>query len=166
MATSTVTHARLLEVVRFIPEQGVLVWRKARKKCRPGSVIGTPHKNGATQATIDGKRYLVHRLIWFYVHGTWPPFDIDHRLGTAAGNKLDNLREATRSENMQNLRCATRRSKSRVLGVWWSPDRRKWCAQITVNKQRHDLGRYKTRKEAKAAYLKAKAALHPFSTVT
>lgn len=166
MATSTLTHARLLEVVEFVPERGVLVWRVPRKKCRPGAVIGTPHKNGATQATIDGKRYLVHRLIWFYAHGEWPVADIDHCKGAKAGDRLDNLREATRGENMQNLRRATKRSKSRVLGVWWSPDRRKWCAQITVDKRRYSLGRFKTRKEAKAAYLTAKAALHPFSTIT
>lgn len=57
---------------------------------------------------VGGRPVPAHRLAWFYVHGEWPPNDVDHINGLRADNRLTNLRCVTRAEN---LRRAARPSR-------------------------------------------------------
>ncbi len=51
-------------------------------------------------------------------HGEIPPgLEVDHIDGDRRNNKIENLRLASRSENMMNQRKARADSRSRVLGV-------------------------------------------------
>jgi hypothetical protein len=52
-----------------------------------------------------------------------------------------------------------------VLGVSFDSSRSKYCAYITVNGRRKNLGRFQTAEEAGAAYLSAKRELHPGNTL-
>lgn len=71
----------------------------------------------------------MHRLAWFYVHGRWPTADIDHINGNRDDNRLCNLREATRQQNIQNSK---RRSDNRsgIKGVCWVESRGYWLASV------------------------------------
>lgn len=50
---------------------------------------------------IDQKRYFTHRLVFLYHHGYTPKY-IDHINGNRKDNRIENLRPATRQQNMWN----------------------------------------------------------------
>lgn len=82
---------------------------------------------GYYHGTVDGKNYLAHRVIWMLEQGAWPMEEIDHRDGNPGNNSLNNLRECTRSQNLQN-RSASKSKASRYVGVGKTNNR--WAAYI------------------------------------
>ena len=48
---------------------------------------------------VAGKRYMLHRFIWFIVHGIWPEKVIDHVNCNKNDNRLENLEDVTIAEN-------------------------------------------------------------------
>src|SRR4051812_40825019 len=103
-----VTQERLKQVLVYSPESGLFT--------RRGRVAGTTYR-GRINIFIDYRGYLAHRLAWLYVHGRWPIGDIDHIDGNASNNAISNLREVSRSVNMQNQRRARSDSRTGLLGV-------------------------------------------------
>jgi hypothetical protein len=77
--------------------------------------------------------------------------------GNRSDNRLCNLRTTTRTENAQN-----RKGDS---GFSWEGYRNKWRTIVSVDKQKTTIGYYDTELDARAAYLRAKRELHPFSTL-
>lgn len=116
-----ITQDRLKELVDHDPGRGVLLWKKARRGCHPGDVIGTIRADGYRTVLIDGHRYTVHRLIWLYVHGELP-MAVDHIDQNPMNNLLSNLRAATVSQNMAN-RGAQINNTSGLKGVCWDSKR-------------------------------------------
>lgn len=41
-------------------------------------------------------------MAWGFVHGEYPEFEIDHKDRNRGNNAIDNLRPATRSQQIQN----------------------------------------------------------------
>ena len=113
--------------------------------------------------TIKGKKYQLrtHRAIFAIQTGEWPPADIDHRNRRRDDNRWTNLRPATRAENVQNTLQV--HNASGLPGVFWSKRQGKWWARIKAEGKRRHLGSFTTAEEAHAAYLAAKASVHPFS---
>lgn len=158
------TQERLKELLEYDPETGVFVRLVARTNAREGSIAGSTHSQGYLTVWIDGKHHKCHRLAWLYVHGRWPASMIDHINGVKTDNRIANLREATRSENIQNRSTAYSNNKSSgVLGVYWHEQAGKWQAKITTNGRSRSLGLYHDKGLAEAAYLEAKATSHPFA---
>lgn len=156
------TQARLKELLKYDPETGEFTRIKRTGRSKPvGEVIKTPHNAGYVTAAIDGSEYLQHRLVWLYVHGCFPPDDIDHRDGDRANNRLANLRLADRSQNLQNKAMQSNNTSGHI-GVSWRSNRSRWVAQIRALGVNRYLGSYKTPEEARAAYLRAKETAHPF----
>lgn len=94
---------RLRELLSYNPETGVFVWKKNLNRTDlTGKRAGTLHKNRYRRIKIGDRLYREHRLVWLYVHGRWPSFDIDHINNNGMDNRLSNLREATKSQNMAN----------------------------------------------------------------
>lgn len=146
------TQARLKEFLSYDPETGAFTNIKSGKGRKPvGVVVGLPRGDGYTSSMIDGKNYLHHRLAWLYVHGEFPPADVDHISGVRNDNRLINLRPAERHENCQNITTQDVRFESG-----------KWRARICIQGQRHCLGRHTHREDAEAACLEAKMRLHTF----
>jgi hypothetical protein len=52
--------------------------------------------------TIDGEGHLIHRLMWLYVHGQFPTYQLEHINKNPADNRIANLREAVRSPNYRD----------------------------------------------------------------
>jgi hypothetical protein len=115
------------------------------------------------QAKLLYKTYLLHRLAWFYVTAKWPQQHIDHINGDKKDNRICNLREATNSENMQNVLSAMSRSKSKVRGVSWDASRNKWTAHICVDGKQKNLGRFEELAEASLVYQQARQVMHPYA---
>lgn len=158
------TPERLREVLEYAPKTGVFIWRVSQGRVRAGTVAGRIDAKGYRVIGIDGQRYLAHRLAWMYENGVWPVCQLDHRFGNAEGDQMSNLREATPAQNMQNQRRPHRNNKARALGVSVRAGRRPE-ARIAVGGENFTLGRYDTVEEAHAAYVSAKARMHPFSTL-
>ena len=161
------TAERLRELLSYDADTGIFRRKTSRGGQKAGTGVSYLNKvNGYVYAGLDGKRRLAHRLAWLYVYGEWPLHDIDHVNGLRSDNRLCNLREATRSENLQNIRLTSRKNSScGLLGATWDKNKGKWTAQISNQGKRKFLGRFETPEDAHRAYLKAKVRLHPFQTL-
>lgn len=158
------TQNKVKELFDYDPDTGRLTWRvDCGKNKMAGKIAGCQDRHGYLKIGIDGEQYRTHRLVWLYVYGSWPIRDIDHVNGVRHDNRISNLREATRSQNGQNMRKPTKSNTSGYLGV--TALRGKWQAQIKVNGKNHYIGCYSTQKAAHAAYLAKKRELHPFGTL-
>ena len=157
----TLTAARLREVMDYDPSTGIFTRRVARGPFRAGQRAGTMSKKGYVSICIDGKIYKAHRLAILYVTGKWPNGDVDHRNRQKSDNREENLREATRQQNTQNLDVRVNNT-SGCPGVGWHKAAGKWAARIGVANRRIHLGVFDTIEAAASAYGTAKANLHPF----
>lgn len=103
-----------------------------------GDVIGYKDPKGYSRVHIEGKVYLVHRLIFLWHHG-YIPKEIDHLDRDPSNNKIENLRPCTRSQNKQNTKLRLDNT-SGIKGVTWRKDADKWQAELSVDGRRIRLG--------------------------
>jgi hypothetical protein len=146
-------QARLKELLHYCPLTGVFTWRST------GKITGCITRYGYLETQLDKRRYRLHRLAWLYVYGKWPIDCIDHKNRVRTDNTIENLREATRAQNRQNLTLDTR-NKSGVRGVSFDFLNKKWRASISINGKTKNLGRYKLKEDAAKAYKKAASVYH------
>jgi len=159
-----VTAHRLRELLHYEPETGAFTWRAYRNQhAMPGMESGRMDWNGYRSIRVDGRNYKAHRLAWLYVYGVWPSGQIDHINGAKDDNRAVNLRDVTQSGNQQNIRAARKNNASGMLGVY--PQGGKWAAKICLERKSRYLGLFATKEQAHAAYLSAKRAIHPASTL-
>lgn len=107
--------------------------------------------NGYRTGVIFDKHYSAHRVIFAMHHDKWPYF-IDHINHDRADNRINNLRDASPSENQKNTKMQTNNT-SGYTGVIM--ERGLWCARITVDGAFKNLGRYKKLEDAISARKKA-----------
>lgn len=154
------TAERLRELLHYNPETGVFTWLRRQGRVLPGQQAGNKKTNGYRELRVCGVRYHAHRLAWFYVTGSWPTAQIDHRNGIRDDNRLTNLRDVSPGCNNQNQRSASKNSKTGVLGVSLHKSGR-YIAFICLNRKTRYLGLYPTAELAQAAYVQAKHTMHP-----
>jgi hypothetical protein len=160
------TQERLKELFSYNQDTGLFVRIVATSNCiKVGDIAGCNCKNGYLKIGIDGEEHLSHRLAWLYVYGIWPAKQLDHINGIRNDNRISNLREATNSENAQNIRNPPTHNKSGYLGVSFSKEKKKWVAHISINDKSKYLGYYASPELAHDAYLAAKRIYHPFGTL-
>lgn len=158
------TQAYVQQLFAYDAETGDLIWRVSRTNRFPaGAVAG-----GVSRTTrggyiyerryisIDGRKYLAHHIVWLHVRGAWPSVEIDHRDGDALNNRLDNLREATRSQNAMNV--GRRAPRSGFRGV--SQNGSGFAAGIHAAGKYHYIGQFRTAEQAHEAYQRAAKDLH------
>ena len=88
---------------------------------------------------------------------------LDHINGVRNDNRIENLREATNTENQQNRKKANVTNQFGLLGV--SKTRNRWRAEISINNRKIYVGIFATPEEAHVAYLAKKREVHPFQTI-
>lgn len=166
MADSKFDIETLRRHLDYDPATGLFAWKLQKSsRAKVGQIAGSANHDGYWIIGFMWKRYAAHRLAWFYMHGEWPAGELDHINGDRADNRMCNLRLASHSENMQNLRKASRRNATGLLGVTYLEYWGKWKAQITHKRRVRNLGMFDSPKKAHEAYLKAKRELHPFGTI-
>lgn len=104
--------------------------------------------------TVKRRKILLHRFIL----GDAPGLDVDHINGDGLDCRRENLRLATRSQNMANT-GARAGSGSGYKGVYARRNRSRWRAEITVEGRKRDLGTYRTPEAAALAYDRAAKAV-------
>jgi hypothetical protein len=78
------------------------------------------------------------------------PVQVDHANGIKNDNRIENLREATYSQNQAN--APSRESESGERGVRLVPSTGKWAARIYIQGWEVRIGTFGTKEEAALAY--------------
>ncbi len=147
------SHQRLKEVLDYDPETGISTWLVSRGgNARAGTRAGYIKPGGYRRIKIDGKLYLEHRLVFFWMTGKWPAKQVDHRDLDRQNNRWHNLREATPTQNTANRR-AHKNNTSGAKGVFWGKKAKKWIAQIKVNGVKIHLLATDSKEKAEAWYM-------------
>jgi hypothetical protein len=166
----------LTDLFAYDPATGELRWKERqgtpKKVARfnrnsAGRIAGVKAYTGTDKKTPRGivirvrgmasKDQYAHRIIWEMANGPIPDgYLIDHINGNAFDNRLSNLRLATHSQNLHNMKLRPT-SASRLKGVRYEKGRNRWSAEIRANGVRHRLGYFQTK--GLAAVARAKAAI-------
>jgi len=115
--------------------------------------------NGYVTGRVNGKQVLLHRFIWYFVHGEESiPTDhvLDHKNRIKTDCQLSNLRILTKSENSHN--CTKRKNcSSSMIGVSFNTSIQRWEAYC---KGKY-LGVFDSEEEASIAYEKEAKIIFP-----
>lgn len=168
----------LRQLLRYEPETGKLFWKErgtewfadARYKAEVNAVWWNRKWSGAEALTADngagyrtgrvlGLKVKAHRVAFAIYHGKWPNGEVDHINGDTSDNRINNLRDATKSENMRN-RALHSNNTSSIKGVSWRKDVKKWSAQIYVDRKQIHLGYFDDMEEAARVRAAAAAKYH------
>ena len=136
-----IEHDELKRILDYNKDTGVFTWKVAiNNRIKKDGSAGTLGKMGYKCISIYCKRYLAHRLAWFYITGEWPKGHMDHENHVRDDNRFCNLRVVTRTENNRNM-LKSKRNTSGITGVNWDKNISRWRARIHVNKN-IELGMY------------------------
>ena len=177
LAESEISVAYLNECFVYDAETGVLTWKerpqhhfvspKVHKNFLarfPGKVAGYRKRSGYLAIYLAGGHRMAHRIIWAMVTGRWPEF-IDHANRVKNDNRIENLRECSRSQNLHN--AIQPPGASGLPGAMWHCNR--WRTGLRIKGKFVKLGTFKTAEECSAAYVKAKNELcgefSPFAAI-
>jgi len=124
------------ELLDYDRETGNFYWkpRPTINQRYVGKRAGT-NKDGYVNIQINGKFVRAHRLVWLIEHGEWPDGDTDHINRNRADNRIENLRDATRSQNMRNARLPST-NKSGIAGVCWAKWAYMWEVYIRIDQHK------------------------------
>ena len=144
-----VTQKQLHDMFDYL--DGQLIWKApTSNRVSVGDVAGTPHPGGYLKICVNGKKYFAHRLIYLFHHGYIPNF-LDHIDRNGKNNKIENLREATLSQNIGNTKIRSDNT-SGYRGVSWDKKANKWLAKITIFEKQKYLGYFSNPEAAYKAY--------------
>lgn len=153
------------ERIAYESDTGLFRWATAGRGIKKGALAGSNALDGYKQIRVGFKKHRAHRLAWFLFYGMWPDGEIDHINGVRDDNRICNLRECTRSENMQNQRRAHVDNASGLLGATWNKQHRKWQSKLQINKRMHHVGYFDSAEAAHAAYVVLKRHLSAACTI-
>ena len=145
------TAEKLRELLHYSPETGIFTWKvRTSNRVKVGDVAGSQSGDGYLSIRVCSQHFKSHRLAWLYVYGVWPEDQIDHANRVRTDNRIANLRDVSRKQNMQN---ASKRSDntSGHPGAYWDKHTSKWQAKIKHNQEQINLGYFATLEEAVSA---------------
>jgi hypothetical protein len=124
-----------------------------------GKIAGGLTKDGYIRIRLYGKEYRAHRIVWEMHNGEIPKgILIDHINRIKTDNRIENLRLATHTQNLQNQ--PGRRGVSGLPKGVQLTSSNKFRAKIRINGLSTHLGTFNTAEEAGEAYTKKSIELH------
>jgi hypothetical protein len=119
-------------VSKYTYDENIGIFQKKNSEAKIGF-----NDHGYTRIEINGKSYYAHRLAWLYVYGEMPKLHLDHINGNKSDNRICNLREATRVENLRNT-SKNIKNTSGAKNVYLHKPTDKWQVRIALNgKSKH-----------------------------
>lgn len=169
MAKELPEISMLRQLLSYDCDSGLVTWNdrpQLRSDGRPqgelkrvwGSPAGSALRSGHIVISINGSKYLAHRLGWGMHYGVRSFGEIDHINGDPGDNSIMNLREVTHAVNQRNIKRA-KNSTSGYTGVCFHKQCQKWLAYITYKGKRISLGLHDTKEEAAARRASAQKTL-------
>lgn len=145
-------QATLKTYLHYDPDTGVFTRLRvngARWQSLVGKPIIKPKRDGYLYASVEGHEYLLHRLAWLYMTGSFPKDMVDHRNRNRSDNRWSNLREATPTQQGANVTAHRwKTSKSGVRGVHAAESGR-WVVHIKIDGKVRHMGTFDTIEEAR-----------------
>lgn len=154
----------LIELFEYNKDSGVIKWKIAQGSKKAGSIAGR-FNEGRIDVTYKKRHYKAHRIAWAIFYGNWPCGEIDHIDGNALNNAIENLRDVSKTVNMQNRKKSTMNNSSQRLGVSWHAKDQKWRARITIDGKQKWLGNFDSPDDAFQRYLSEKRKMHEGCTI-
>ena len=152
-----VTQEQLKELINYNSETGIFTNKVTRNsRAVKGQELNPSNEGRYGAVQLNKQKYLLHRLAWFYINGTWPKDQIDHINGIKTDNRISNLRECTNQQNSYNRKG--REGTSKYKGVHAHGN--KWRAKVTISGKQIIIGSFNTEKEAALAYNKQVKVIH------
>ena len=126
------------------------------KKC--SRLAKNSFKTKYKRTLIIGKKYLIHRIIFIYHYGYLPKC-VDHIDGNQLNNRIENLREASFSQNQHNSKKPIT-NKSGIKGVSWQKSANKWFVSLKIQRKKIYFGLYKDIELAELVAIEARSKYH------
>lgn len=131
-----ITYEELHKKFIYSSDTGLLINRKNNK------LVGTLSKDGYITTTINYKSYAIHTIAYCMTYGHFPLCEIDHINRVRSDNRIENLRDVSRSCNARNI-GNSKVNKSGIKGVNWINYDQCWQATICVDNKRIFIGQFK-----------------------
>lgn len=151
--------ADLRSRLSYDPDTGAFTWLRAYHSRRIGKAAGCPNQFGYLIIGINRQTFFAHRVAWFLYYGCWPRVELDHIDRNPANNRISNLRECTKLQNLAN-RAVFKRSSTGVKGVCFVKKNGRFQTQIRIRGKNKWLGYYDTAEEAAEVYRSEAVRLH------
>lgn len=132
----------------FDYDAGTLRWKKS------GLIAGYAINTGYRAVKIRGHQYVIHKLVWLYVYGSWPSSPLDHIDCDKSNNKVENLRLADASLNGANIPVRSDNVLN-LKGIQLHKATGKYRARIFIKGKHVSLGLHHKVEDAVAAYARA-----------
>ena len=135
---NNLTQEKLKQLIHYDLDTGTITANMPRRGINSGDELGCVANNGYRVFSLGSKRFLAHRLAWFYMTGNFPE-QIDHINHIKTDNRWENLREVSNQTNNQNT-SLSKNSRTKFNGVSFMKTLNKYRAYITVNRKHIHLG--------------------------
>ncbi len=129
-----------------------MICRITRSTIKNGAVAGYTRKDNYRLISVDGRTYLAHRLIWLLHNGVFPSGEIDHINRNPSDNRIENLREAGRSDNELNKNLGIRNT-SGLRGIIYHSKYEMWVGTFTRNGKRTYTKYFVEKRDAVVSYV-------------
>ena len=144
----------------FTYSDGKLFWKvnSGNRKNLINKEAGCFNKDGYVVICLKQKSYMAHKLIYAMFYGVTDVM-IDHIDGNRCNNRIENLRQATYSQNLFNTKIY-KNNKIGVKGISYVPKISKYVARCQTNGRSKYLGAFDSLNEAQEILKKYRLQSH------